>query len=227
MLDRIWRGAAATAVVLIIAIGVVALPGAVLSAALVGVLLVGPAAVLGSRSLAPGSGRAVRTWALAVVATVVLSAAVAGLVVLLGAAAGSIAPMLLVLAGLWTWSRRSDLRRSLRGAPAAEDPADPGPPAPPCSRHRSRTPAEQRTSPVEEPPVVAPMMSTEQLCTAWLRTYWQLRDLPPGRRYEQVARYRGDLLDEFERRDPDGFRRWLQTSPRAAAHPGRYLPPDP
>lgn len=48
----------------------------------------------------------------------------------------------------------------------------------------------------------ARLVSTSQLCAAWQRSFWLLRDLPLGPARSEVVDLRGALLDEFERRDP-------------------------
>ena len=69
-------------------------------------------------------------------------------------------------------------------------------------------------------------MSTEGICVAWQRSYWRLVDRPPGSRPLAVVRMRASLLDELERRDPDGFARWLETEPRPVSNPGPFLAAD-
>jgi len=69
-------------------------------------------------------------------------------------------------------------------------------------------------------------MSTEGICVAWQRSYWRLLDRPPGSRPLAVVHLRASLLDELERRDPDGFARWLETEPRPVSNPGPFLAAD-
>jgi hypothetical protein len=42
---------------------------------------------------------------------------------------------------------------------------------------------------------------------------------------QAVAEVRRICLDEFERRNPDGFHRWIEAG--APANPGLYLLPEP
>jgi hypothetical protein len=66
-------------------------------------------------------------------------------------------------------------------------------------------------------------MGTEELCVAWRHSYHQLvlaADEPARR---QVVQRRQDFLDEIERRDGRGFRRWLDSGARAGGDPGPYL----
>ena len=76
---------------------------------------------------------------------------------------------------------------------------------------------------VTSPAVRLRAMSTEGICVAWQRSYWRLLDRPPGSRPLAVVRLRAALLDELERRDPDGFARWLKTKPRPVSNPGPFL----
>jgi hypothetical protein len=66
-------------------------------------------------------------------------------------------------------------------------------------------------------------MATEELCVAWRRSYHQLvlATDEPARRL--VVQRRQDFLDEIERRDGLGFRRWLDSGARAGGDPGPYL----
>jgi hypothetical protein len=50
-----------------------------------------------------------------------------------------------------------------------------------------------------------------------------LLDLPPGPARWEIARMRQCLLDELERRDRDGFSRWLEAGGCASSDPSRYL----
>ncbi|MEU4251930.1 hypothetical protein AB0F15_31380 [Amycolatopsis sp. NPDC026612] len=77
------------------------------------------------------------------------------------------------------------------------------------------------------PPPARPVaeLSTDELCTAWRRSYLQLRvtqDTPVRR---HLVQRRQDYLDEIERRDRSGFRRWLASGARAGSDPGPYLTP--
>ncbi len=66
-------------------------------------------------------------------------------------------------------------------------------------------------------------MGTEELCVAWRRSYYQLvlATDEPARRL--VVQRRQEFLDEIERRDGRGFRRWLDSGARAGGDPGPYL----
>jgi hypothetical protein len=68
-------------------------------------------------------------------------------------------------------------------------------------------------------------LSIEELCGVWSETATQLAAGAGPRDRQAVAEVRRICLDEFERRNPDGFHRWLDAG--APANPGRYLLPTP
>ncbi|MEU4193375.1 hypothetical protein AB0E69_15870 [Kribbella sp. NPDC026611] len=64
-------------------------------------------------------------------------------------------------------------------------------------------------------------LSIEELCGVWTETASQLAQGADFRDRQAVAEVRRICLDEFERRNPTGFQRWLDAG--APANPGRYL----
>lgn len=68
-------------------------------------------------------------------------------------------------------------------------------------------------------------LTTAQLCTALRRSYNTTND-SPGRTEWLRLLMREQLLDEIERRDPNGFNKWLATAPSPGDDPSRYLIPD-
>jgi hypothetical protein len=71
------------------------------------------------------------------------------------------------------------------------------------------------------PPVSA--LTTAALGSEWLRTTAALeRRLDPAARQWIVAR-REETLDELERRDPEGFARWLAAEPGPGSDPTPYV----
>jgi hypothetical protein len=82
---------------------------------------------------------------------------------------------------------------------------------------------EDLRSAAQPPQVVPGELSTPELCLAWRRSYFALLDVPAGPGRCEIVRIRERLLDEIERRDRDGFTRWLATGARAGSDPGRYL----
>lgn len=131
----------------------------------------------------------------------------AGLVTLLGPAAGVVIATLMLVAtpgAWWWWLQRQPGQRAEATVAAA---------------HHEELPTVQ-------PPPAPEVLATAQLCLAWQRSYFALLDLPPGPAHDEIVRVRECLLDELERRDRDGFSRWLQTGARAGSNPGRYLAAD-
>ena len=71
------------------------------------------------------------------------------------------------------------------------------------------------------PPVAA--LSTAALGQEWLLTTAALAGrLAPATRQSIVTR-REETLDELERRDPDGFARWLAAGPALGSDPAQYV----
>ncbi|GAA2830863.1 hypothetical protein [Kribbella solani] len=68
-------------------------------------------------------------------------------------------------------------------------------------------------------------LSVEELCGVWSDTVTQLAQGAGIRDRQAVAEVRRICLDEFERRNPSGFQRWLDAG--APANPGHYLLPMP
>lgn len=66
-------------------------------------------------------------------------------------------------------------------------------------------------------------LSIEELCGVWSETATTLAQGAGLRDRQAVAEVRRICLDEFERRNPDGFHRWLDAG--APANPSRYLLP--
>jgi hypothetical protein len=129
-----------------------------------------------------------------------------GVVRLLGPASGIVILTLLLLAAplAWPW---------LRGRYGQ----------PPVRENRAAGCPE--VVPAAEPPLPLTFeaLSTPELCLAWRRSYLALLDVTSSRARWQIVRMRQCLLDELERRDRDGFTRWLDTGARAGSDPGRYL----
>jgi hypothetical protein len=66
-------------------------------------------------------------------------------------------------------------------------------------------------------------LSIEELCGVWSETAMTLAEDAGPRDRQAVAEVRRICLDEFERRNPDGFQRWIEAG--APANPGDYLLP--
>jgi hypothetical protein len=106
------------------------------------------------------------------------------------------------------------------GAPgenAAEAPA----PIPRMPTAAPDEPASPGRGPHGSPPV--PVLPTPDLCWEWRRSYLAVVRASKPDELTRIAALRATYLDELERRDPTGFRRWLDSGARAASDPGRYL----
>lgn len=69
----------------------------------------------------------------------------------------------------------------------------------------------------------AAVLSTSELGQEWLRTTGLLAGtLEPAAR-EAIVLRRQETLDELERRDPVGFRRWLASGPARASDPAEFV----
>ncbi|MFI7068052.1 hypothetical protein ACIBL3_44170 [Kribbella sp. NPDC050124] len=68
-------------------------------------------------------------------------------------------------------------------------------------------------------------LSIEELCGVWTETATTLAQGAGPRDRQAVAEVRRICLDEFERRNPDGFNRWIDAG--APANPSSYLLPTP
>lgn len=71
-------------------------------------------------------------------------------------------------------------------------------------------------------PTVEAMTCTE-LCMAWRRSFVELQRTESAETRSMIAAHRQQILDELERRNPDGFSDWLASGARAPSDPSRYL----
>jgi hypothetical protein len=179
-------------------VGLVAAPAAAVPAAMVGGLVAaGIAMRLGDR---PGSDIPARRRAMARAGGTAggLWLAGTGVVVLLGASTASVLVALLVVgvpAAVLGWRSVRPVELAAAAAPVTVQAPAPAPAA----------------------------LSTAELCLAWRRSYLELGELPAGPARDELVTHRQSMLDELERRDPAGFRRWLEAGARAGGDPGRYL----
>ena len=58
------------------------------------------------------------------------------------------------------------------------------------------------------------------LCELWHDSFVRLKSAPTSDERVVVARLRGRLLDEMERRNRGGFAAWLSRGPSPASQPG-------
>ncbi len=75
--------------------------------------------------------------------------------------------------------------------------------------------------PLDAPPM--PTLPTPDLCWEWRRSYLAVTRASKPDELIPIVALRAAYLDELERRDPTGFRRWLDNGARAASDPARYL----
>ena len=62
-----------------------------------------------------------------------------------------------------------------------------------------------------------------ELCRLWRCTYPPLVEPSTSGQLEQLVEIRAALLEELNRRDPAGWRRWVDSGARAGGDPLRYL----
>lgn len=96
------------------------------------------------------------------------------------------------------------------------------------SRKRRRLERLSEAQLVEDERLIASLqcpLTIAELCGVWSETATQLAHGAGPRDRQAVAEVRRICLDEFERRNPDGFHRWLDAG--APANPSRYLLPVP
>ena len=72
----------------------------------------------------------------------------------------------------------------------------------------------------------ASSLTDTELCAAWPVSADQLdraRERRDTVEQTRLAALREGYLDELERRDPAGFRRWMESGARAASDPGKFI----
>jgi hypothetical protein len=82
-----------------------------------------------------------------------------------------------------------------------------------------------------QPEAVRPLPPVEQLTTRalgreWLRSTAALAQRLEPMVHASLVRRREDALDELERRDPDGFARWMAAGPLPGSDPADWLGTD-
>lgn len=101
-------------------------------------------------------------------------------------------------------------------------------PEPRPSRSRRKLARLSEAQVAEDEKLIASLqcpLTISELCGVWSETATQLAQGAGPRDRQAVAEVRRICLDEFERRNPDGFHRWLDAG--APANPSRYLLPIP
>jgi hypothetical protein len=156
-----------------------------------------------------------RTATVSVLLTLGLTAA-AGLV----AATGAVG--VLVIAVLAAASPHVDLLRRVRNSigPSATAPYDPTVARPPHDAGPERGPGPSPPSPSAED---LAGLDDAALVLAWRRSFVQLEGARSELERLVVVTRRQQLLDELERRSPEGVARWLASGARAQGNPQPYL----
>lgn len=98
------------------------------------------------------------------------------------------------------------------------------------STHRPPTPAEATVE--EQPSPGRPLgetprtMTNRQLCQAWRRSYWALKDARDPREKLRLVEQRTRLLDELEARNAAALEAWLASGGRACDGPDKFFDDD-
>jgi hypothetical protein len=66
-------------------------------------------------------------------------------------------------------------------------------------------------------------LTDPELCLAWRRSFVALQHTDDVEELTEIAGLRQQILDELERRNPNGFVDWLASGARAPSNPARYL----
>jgi hypothetical protein len=149
---------------------------------------------------------------------------VCGAAVLVGTTVTLLAGALLAVAAVVL--RRPDPGRAApAGAPHPDEPEGPvvlSPLHPPAPTFRIGSAGSARAV---LPPVR--ILSSRALGEEWLRTTALLAAAPEPLTREAVAARRASVLDELERRDPEGFARWLAQGTDRGSNPAEFLGEEP
>ncbi|MGH3098271.1 MAG: hypothetical protein ACRDMV_19990 [Streptosporangiales bacterium] len=237
----VWLTVACTLAAAGIGLTFLALPvAAVVDAVIAGAFVGGAAAAVTLHWLAgrpPSTGRqvvvgtrvAVRDVAAAGIAGATVGLALAGTIDLLGAMAFG---MDLIVGGVLVASSPPAIRRYAAGPAVPTEPA----PAPlPAEPRTAPAPTESRTAPAPPREAAPPRepalealalrsLSYAELCRAWHASYGELAGTGDAADRSRLALTRRSYLDEFERRDPAAFTRWLADIARAAVNPASSIP---
>ena len=162
-------------------------------------------------------------WAAAVVATVGLLSWVGifglGVVILLGV----LSPRALAAAKRYRYNRIGQAEPTAPAWASSDDLATAGPDH--CTGPEARVAPVTEESLLRAPWLEHPLQSMDNsmLCLAWRTSFVALqRPLDEPSRMRIVER-RQQVLDEIERRNPDGFSAWMVSGARAGGDPSRYI----
>src|SRR5690625_3528215 len=91
-------------------------------------------------------------------------------------------------------------------------------------REQQIPPEERRVS--DHPRRRCSERTTSELVHAWRASFTSLQRAQTTTAKNEIVDRRQQYLDELERRDPDGIRRWLDSGARAASDPSRFIHED-
>ncbi|MGX5657715.1 hypothetical protein ACWKWC_23280, partial [Geodermatophilus nigrescens] len=198
-------------------------PGGVVGGGLAGLVTAclagGVARESGAESGAPADGRTPleAAWRTGV-ATIGVLLFLSGTAALGGPVLTVLAGAVLAVGGLGLWLLHAGRPPRRNAVPA---PPPPGGPAPaPGPRPVGARPAEAHATVTFSPPVAT--LSTAALGREWLSTSTALGGRLEAATRQSVVRRREEVLDELERRDPEGFARWLADG-ALGSDPAGYL----
>lgn len=209
MIATAVRGLGALAAIVVGGVGVVSMPPAAAAAVLTTGAMAGILHV-SHRAGPVGLGAAVRSGRLLVARITAVAAAafylLTGLVVLVGPAAFMLALFATAALG-WRAGPVVAWRRARTGVPPPSDGPEPSGPEP-------------IVVPTDLP---VASLTTGELCRLWRVSYLAVAASRDPTTLDHIARTRRHCLDELERRDPAGFRRWIEAGARAAGDPVPYI----
>jgi hypothetical protein len=210
-----------TAAGLVAAVGGLALRGPGLVAVAVAGAL---AACLGwgtaRESTEPSRRSSTEAAVLAAAWTVGVLLVLSGTSVLAGGVVAAVLAGVAAVVAIGVWVARSPKEGSATAAPR---PTPSGNVAAPLTPLRSAAPRRHPATPGPAglPPVTA--LSTEELGREWLESTTALAGRMEPAVRTAIVRRRQDALDELERRDPEGFLRWLTTGPVLDRDPAPFV----
>jgi hypothetical protein len=149
----------------------------------------------------------------AAAATVSVIVLVAGVVILAGGAVAALVIGMALLIGAVLWLRKTRRPRSAGArTPGGAVVTNAGNPAPVlAAAWQGRW----------QPPVS--LLPTSDLGSEWLQTTSALASPVEPAARQEIIRRRQETLDELERRDPDGFARWLAAGAATDSDPATFV----
>jgi hypothetical protein len=139
--------------------------------------------------------------------------------------AGGGVAALVVGTALAVWLVRAAMRARHAGPRPSSGSTSPAPYEVLLSLAQPEPPSERRSPFVGCADLLPPVatLGTATLGQEWLTTTAALAGRLTPRTRESLVGRREEVLDELERRDPDGFARWLAERPTGASDPADYV----